>query len=253
MPRRCGGTFTLPFESKSRVLPLWMRPRSGVTSPATMLTTEVLPEPEGPNSAVTPPVASNFAVIVKSPSRFSTSTASILFPVEARAGAPREPFGKNQCDERDDDRDDDKPPGCRVRVGNLSVGIDRGRDGLCFARNVRDKRDRGAELAEGLGETQHHAGNDAGKRERQCHGGEHQKSVCAERPSRVLELRVDGLDREPDRPYQQGKAHHAAGQRRAGPAEREHDAEPISEKGADHAAPAEPDQQQISGYDGWQA
>src|ERR1044072_446124 len=121
MPRRCGGTFTLPFESKSRVLPLWMRPRSGVTSPATMLTIEVLPEPEGPNSAVTPSTASNFAAMAKSPSCFSTSTASISLPVKARAGAPCEPFGEDQGGERDNDRDDDQPAGGRIRVGDLRV------------------------------------------------------------------------------------------------------------------------------------
>ena len=42
-------------ESNSTVSSSTMRPRSGVTSPAIMLTSEVLPAPEGPNSAVTPP------------------------------------------------------------------------------------------------------------------------------------------------------------------------------------------------------
>ena len=70
-----------------------------------MLTIEVLPEPDGPNSAVTPSGASNFAATAKSPSRFSTSTSSMSAPVQARAGAPREPFGGDQRDQRDDDRD----------------------------------------------------------------------------------------------------------------------------------------------------
>src|ERR1051325_1759578 len=230
MPRRCGGTFTLPPESKSNASPLRIRPRSGVTSPATMLTIEVLPDPEGPNSAVTPPAASNFAAIEKSPSRFSTSTASILLPVEARAGAPREPFGEDQRDQRDDDRDDDQPSGRRVRVGDLRVGIDRGRDGLRFARNVRHEGDRGAELAQRLGKAQHHAGDDAGKRERQRHGREHENAIGAEGGGGGFELRVDGLEREPYRAHQQRKAHHAAGERRTGPAEREHDAEPLGKK-----------------------
>ena len=57
-----------------------MRPRSGDSSPAIMLTIEVLPEPEAPNSAVTPPWVSKAAAIEKSPRRFSTSSVSIYSP-----------------------------------------------------------------------------------------------------------------------------------------------------------------------------
>ena len=46
-----------------------------------------------------------------------------------------------------------------------------------------------------------------------------------------------------------GKAHDAAGERRAGPAEGEDDAEMLGEKGADRAALAEGEQQQIAGDD----
>src|SRR5881398_1742784 len=106
MPRRCGGALKPPAASNISVPLQMMRPRSGVISPATMLTIEVLPEPDGPNRAVTPPAASNFAASAKSPSRFSTSTASISFPVDACAHAPREPLGEDQRDQRDDDRDD---------------------------------------------------------------------------------------------------------------------------------------------------
>ena len=50
-----------------------------------------------------------------SPSRFSTSTTSISVSVIAHAGAPREPFGRDQRGERDDDRDDDQPASPRRR------------------------------------------------------------------------------------------------------------------------------------------
>src|SRR5947207_15421796 len=100
MLRRYGGWLKRPEESNSSVPSHRMRPRSGVMSPATMLTIEVLPEPDGPNSAVTPSGASNFAATENSPSCFSTSTASISAPVQPGAGAPRQPFGGDERDER---------------------------------------------------------------------------------------------------------------------------------------------------------
>ena len=49
-----------------------------------------------------------------------------------------------------------------------------------------------------------------------------------------------------------GKAHDAAGQRRAGPAEGEDDAEIVGQEGADGPAPAEQEQQDVAGDDGRQ-
>src|SRR5262245_55846322 len=111
-----------------------MRPRSGVTRPAIMLTIDVFPEPEGPNSAVTPPSVSNFAATEKSPRRFSTSTSMRLLTVEARAGAPREPFRYDERRERDDDRDHDQAERSGIATWDLGVGVDRRRDGLRLAR-----------------------------------------------------------------------------------------------------------------------
>src|ERR1044071_2266051 len=152
MPRRCGETHTWRALSNSTVPLQTIRPRSGVMRPATMLTIEVLPDPDGPNSAVTPSGASNAAATLKSPSFFSTSTASMSLPVEARAGAAREPFGSDQRDQRDHDRDHDQACGRSIGVRNLRIGIDRRRDGLRLARNVRHERDGRAEFAERLGE-----------------------------------------------------------------------------------------------------
>src|SRR4030081_2033682 len=120
MPRRCAGRFTLA-ESNSNVPLDETRPRSGVTRPATMLMIEVLPEPDGPNSAVTLPAASNFAATRKSPSCFSTSTLSMSAPVHPHAGTAREPFGADQRDQRDRDRDEYQPPGGGVAVRDLCV------------------------------------------------------------------------------------------------------------------------------------
>ncbi len=66
---------------------------------------------------------------------------------------------------------------------------------------------------------------------------------------RLLEPAVDRFDRQPDRPHQQRKRHDAAGQRRAGPAERKHDAEVSARNAPTSAAPAERQQQQIAGDD----
>src|SRR5882724_3472409 len=150
MPRRCGGALKAPAESNSSVPLHMMRPRSGVTSPATMLTIEVFPAPDGPYSAVTPSGVSNFATMAKSPSFFSTSTVSMSAPVQSRAGAARQPFGSDQRDQRYRDRNEHQPPGGGISVRDLRVGVDRGRYGLRLTRDVGDERDRGAELAQRL-------------------------------------------------------------------------------------------------------
>ena len=67
-------------------------------------------------------------------------------------------------------------------------------------------------------------------------------------PAAALQPRVDGLDRQADGAHHQRKAHDRAGQRRAGPAEGEDDAELLVEEGADRPAPAEQDQQQVAGH-----
>ena len=77
---------------------------------------------------------------------------------------------------------------------------------------------------------------------------EHPPGCRAQRARGLLQPLVDRFDRQPDRPHQQRKRHDAAGQRGAGPAEREHDAEMVGEPCADQAAPAERQQQQIAGH-----
>src|SRR5437868_13756913 len=121
MWRWCDGRLKPPAEPNSSVPLHEMRPRSGVSKPATMLMIEVLPEPEGPNSAVTPSGVSNCAATLNSPSCFSTSTTSTSAPVQPRAGAPREPFGGDKRDQRDNDRDDGEPRGRRIAAGDLQV------------------------------------------------------------------------------------------------------------------------------------
>src|SRR5688572_18161246 len=132
MRRRWAGTSILAVESNNRLSPSTIRPRSGCTRPAIMLTIEVSPAPEGPSRAVTPPVVSNLAATEKSPRRFSTST-SMLLTVEPGAGATREPFRHDKRRKRDDDGDDDEAQRRRIATGNLGVRVDRSRDGLRLA------------------------------------------------------------------------------------------------------------------------
>src|SRR5208283_5178096 len=134
---------------------------------AIMLTTVVLPAPEAPNRAVTPVSLANFAATANSPSRLSTSTVSILNPVKPRAGAAGEPFRRDQCGERNDHGDDDERERGTVATRNLRQRVNRRRNGLCLARDVRDEGDGCAEFAERAGEGEHHAGDDAGQRQRQ--------------------------------------------------------------------------------------
>src|SRR5262245_27618200 len=93
--------------SNSTSSPSAMWPRSGLTSPALILTSDVLPAPDGPNSAVAPSV-SNAAASAKSPSFCSMSTESMLVPVYSCTRTSSEPFGYDQCNERNYDGNNDQ-------------------------------------------------------------------------------------------------------------------------------------------------
>src|SRR5882724_7874436 len=138
-----------------------MRPRSGVTNPAIMLISVVLPAPEGPNRAVTPFAVAKRALTVNSPSRafnrFSTSTVSTLLSVKAHAGPACQPFGEHERHERNRDRDQHQASGGCIATGRLGEGVDRGGDRLGLTRDVGDEGDGRAELAERLGKAEHAA------------------------------------------------------------------------------------------------
>src|SRR3954467_10226620 len=136
MWRRCGGRLKPPAESKSSVPVHEKRPRSGVSRPATMLMIEVLPEPEGPNSAITPSGVSKFAATLKSPSCFSRSTTSMSAPMQPGAGAPGQPFGGNKRHQGDHDSDHDKARRRSITTRHLQVGVDCSRQRLRLARNI---------------------------------------------------------------------------------------------------------------------
>ena len=85
------------------------------------------------------------------------------------------------------------PPGTWVKR------VDRRRNRLRLAGNIRHEGDGGAELAQRAGKAQHHAGDDARQSQRQRDGEKHQAPVGAERRGGVFELAVDRLERKPDR------------------------------------------------------
>src|SRR5262245_19637086 len=210
MRRWCVGRLMRVLESNSTVSAMAMRPRSGVTRPAIMLTSVVLPDPEGPNRAVTPFAVAKRAAIVNSPRLFSTSTASTLLSMEAHAGPARQPFGEHERHERNRDRDQHQASGSSIAARRLGVGVDRGRDCLGLAWDVGNERNRRAEFAERLGKAEHAAGDQPRQRERQRYGGKDSQSVGTERRGGLLELLIDRLDGKPDRAHQQRKAHDAA-------------------------------------------
>ena len=112
-----------------------------------------------------------------------------------------------------------------LAAGDLGEGVDRRGQGLGLARDVGDEGDRGAELAQAPWRRPapcrrgRRAGPGAASPSRTPRG--------ARRPSvagRLLQPAVDRLERQPHGADQQRERHHPAGERRPGPAEREHDA-----------------------------
>src|SRR5689334_3693517 len=101
-----------------------MRPRSGLDKPAIIATIDVLPEPDGPNSAVMPRSPVNSASTLNSPSCFSIATLSMSDAMHARAGAPTEPFGNDKRAERDQNGDHDQSHRRGVAARHLRQRID---------------------------------------------------------------------------------------------------------------------------------
>src|SRR5215470_9163526 len=106
-----------PSVSTSAVPSIITRAWSGRTRPAMMLTIEVLPDPERPNRAISPPSASNRASSWNAPRRCLMSTASVIeasFDVEPAVGKARHHFGGEEREHGDDDGDEGEAEGARV-------------------------------------------------------------------------------------------------------------------------------------------
>src|SRR5260370_19493511 len=146
MRRRRAGT-KLPRSVSVKPSPstmIW--PRSGRRRPAIALVSEVLPAPERPKRAVRPPALSKAASSTKPPKWCATATLSMSEPVNAARRPLDQHLGDEQGGERNRDRHQRQAKRREIAAGNLDQGVDRGRQRLGFARNVRDKGDRRAEL-----------------------------------------------------------------------------------------------------------
>src|SRR5215470_3149048 len=212
MRRRSGGRSTPAAESNKARPAMAMRPASGRSSPASMLTRVVLPAPERPNSASTPVAGSTAsAAKVKLPRVFRTESSSIL-ATNTVVDAPRQRLRGDERDEGEDQGDDREPERGDVAGGLLGQGVDGDGDGAGLAGDIADGDNGGAELTQATCEGKHAADQYARQRQRHGDGEEDAERSGAEGAGRGLQLAIDGFDRKADRLDHQGKAHHRGGE-----------------------------------------
>src|SRR5260221_840937 len=222
-----------------------MRPRSGRRMPAMALTTEVLPAPERPKSAVTPSPASKAALRRNAPRRRSMSTVSVIAP-HPFCRTAHQYFRNVERGERKQHRNEAQPQRGLVSRWRLRIGIDRERQRARLAWYVGNESNGRAELSQAARKGQQHARDDAGQRQRQGDGEKDANAAGAQCACRGFELAVDGFERKPDRTDCQWESHDARRERRAGPPERDHYAEPFFEQSAERPARAEEKEEEIS-------
>src|SRR5690348_5265102 len=104
-----------------------MRPRSGRSTPASMLSTDVFPIPDGPNSAVTPAPDSNATSRSMAGQDFATRTSNVMALLHVRVAAGKK-VGSQQCSEREGDRQQRESHGRCVAGGRLQQAVDRDRN-----------------------------------------------------------------------------------------------------------------------------
>src|SRR6266851_5284535 len=117
MRRRRAGTKMPRLVSVKTSPSTAIRPRSGRRRPAIALISEVLPAPERPKSAVSPPVLSNAASSTKLPKWWVTATLSISEPVCATRRALDQHLGNEERGERDRDRYQGQPKRREIAAG----------------------------------------------------------------------------------------------------------------------------------------
>ena len=112
-------------------------PRSGRSSPAIMLISDVLPAPDAPNSPVTRPSLANEASTENSPSCFETSTRSMINSRAGAAVARRANHSEaTSAAVADQNRHHDQPQRRGIAIRRLDQRIDRRGNGLGLAGNV---------------------------------------------------------------------------------------------------------------------
>ena len=135
------------------------------------LISDVLPEPERPNSAVSPAPASNADVEAEARPAVLDIDGQRHRAPGAEGAARQQLRGEQGGKEMASERASGAGPGVAAR--HLREGVDGGRQGLRLAGDVGDEGDGGAELAHRLGEAQDQPGDDARQRQRQGDGEEH--------------------------------------------------------------------------------
>ena len=162
--------------------------------------------------------------------------------------APDQQLACEQRGEREQDRDHRQPRDRRLAARHLQPGVDCQRQGARLARDVAGESDRRAELAERAREAEHGPGQHAGQAERQGNGQEGAPRRRAERARGADQPPVDCLDRQPHRAHHQRQRHDRRGERGAGPAKDEDQAESLFEESPDRPAPPEGEEQQPAGH-----
>ena len=212
-----------------------MRPASGRDSPAMALTSVVLPEPERPNSAVTPPSAPKRASRVKAPAgarRRPRARHSGPMPACDEAG---QRLGREQR-ERRRRRPRSASGAARPRRRPAPGSACRWRGRVCVSPGMLDTKvivapNSPMRLARSTGSA---PAMIPGRISGSVTAGT-PRPARPERAGRGLEPAVDRLDGEADRPHQQREAHHRrrrAPRRSSGTRTRCRDARPGTRRSA---------------------
>ena len=225
-----------------------IRPRSGRISPATQLSTVVLPAPDGPTSAV-----SGASDAKRERDRAARRCGGRARPQRTCARLPaeraHEQLGHHQRGERQRDRDQRQPRHQRLAAGHLQrrcrspAAASASRPAMFEAKvivapNSPSERAKPSTAPAAM----------PGSAQRQGDRQERPPAARAERARGVDQPPVDRLDRQPHRPHHQRQRHHRRGERRAGPAEHQRDPELRLEPAADRPVAAEQQQQQPAGH-----
>src|SRR6266536_3246189 len=206
-PRRCGGTLIRAAVSKSTRPPTTMRPASGSRRPERHRRVSVFPAPEGPKSAATPSPADH--------------------PTRQERQHRHEHHGL-------------------PRLAGLHRGVDGQGQGLRLARDIAGQHDGGAEFSERPRESQHEAGQNTVPGQRQRHLEGRPPLRASQSEGGPLEIRIHRLDGRARRPHEEGQGHHGGGDHRRVPGERDTPARGLVERRAQHAAPAEEDDEVVA-------
>src|SRR3546814_14924683 len=121
---------------------------------------------------------------------------------------------------------------------------------LFRSRDVRDKGDRRAELADRARETENERRENSGERKRQADRAKGVPTPRAQGPRRALQSPVDPPDRQPPRAHHQRQRHDRGGARGAGPAEHPSPAEPAFDPADDGAQRGDGEEKHPPGEEG---